>query len=147
MSDGQFNKPHSMSSDTDGNVFVIYMNNHRIQKFTSEGQFIAAWGSEGELDSQFLHPHGLDVDSAGNVYTTDAELLNIQKFTNNGEFVTSWGGIDGTGPSEFSWLESVAVDSMGNVYVADMKNHPISYVHVKNEARFSSFAKFTYNGI
>jgi hypothetical protein len=39
-SDGQFNKPHSMSNDIDGNVYVTDMNNHRIQKFTPEGKFV-----------------------------------------------------------------------------------------------------------
>ena len=39
-SDGQFNKPHSMSNDMDGNVYVTDMNNHRVQKFTPEGQFV-----------------------------------------------------------------------------------------------------------
>jgi tripartite motif-containing protein 71 len=85
---------------------------------TADGQFVTKWGSEGELASQFLHPHGLDVDSAGNIYVTDAELLNIQKFTSDGQFIASWGNVEGTGPSEFSWLESVDVDSAGNVYVA-----------------------------
>ena len=49
----------------------------------------------------------------------------LHRTGSNGEFVTSWGGIDGTRPSEFSWLESVDGDSMGNVYVADMKNHRV----------------------
>lgn len=53
----------------------------------------------------------------GNVYVNDAELFNIQKFTINGGFVTKWGGTEGNGPTEFSWLESVDVDSTGNVYV------------------------------
>ncbi|MGB7295371.1 MAG: hypothetical protein WBC70_07245 [Candidatus Aminicenantales bacterium] len=117
--------PHSMGSDSAGNVYVTDMNNHRIQKFTSDGKFITMWGSEGSADSQFLHPHGVDVDSAGNVYVTDAELLNVQKFSNDGRFVAKWGGTEGTNPTEFSWLESVDVDSAGNIYVADLKNHRI----------------------
>ena len=38
------------------------MNNHRIQKFTSDGQFLAMWGSGGKNDGQFSEPEGLDVD-------------------------------------------------------------------------------------
>lgn len=50
-----------MSSDSEGNLYVTDMNNHRIQKFTSDGKFVAKWGNEGRADAQFLHPHGLDV--------------------------------------------------------------------------------------
>ena len=73
---GQFNKPHSMTFDSQGNVYVTDMNNYRIQKFDSEGKFITMWGSEGEADGQFLHPHGIGIDSQNNLYVTDAELLN-----------------------------------------------------------------------
>ena len=51
--------------DNNGNIYVTDMNNHRIQKFTSDGQFVSKWGSEGTGNSQFLHPHGLDVDAKG----------------------------------------------------------------------------------
>lgn len=38
------------------------MNNHRIQKFTSDGQFLTMWGSGRKDDEQFSEPEGLDVD-------------------------------------------------------------------------------------
>ena len=76
---GQFNKPHSMTFDSQGNVYVTDMNNYRIQKFDSEGKFITMWGSEGEADGQFLHPHGIGIDSQNNLYVTDAELIKVKQ--------------------------------------------------------------------
>jgi hypothetical protein len=43
----------------------------------------------------------------------------FQKFTSDGSFITKWGS-NGTGDGQFSYAGSVAVDSSGNVYVADV---------------------------
>jgi hypothetical protein len=79
--EGQFSGLNDVIVTTDNSIFVPDYENHRIQKFLPDGQFVSKWGSEGTGNSQFLHPHGLDVDAEGNVYVTDAELLDIQKFT------------------------------------------------------------------
>lgn len=46
--------------------------NDRIQKFSSDGQFLTKWGTE-------RCPHGVAVDSSGNVYVTSS-CNSIQKF-------------------------------------------------------------------
>ena len=48
----------------------------------------------------------------------------IQKFDSNGAFITKWGSY-GSEDGQFSSPNSVAVDSSGNVYVADSYNHRI----------------------
>ncbi len=40
---GQFNEPSGIAVDRDGNVYVADRGNHRIQKFTNNGQFITKW--------------------------------------------------------------------------------------------------------
>lgn len=40
---GQFAGPHGIEVDVDGNVYVADTNNHRIQKFTSEGVLLTKW--------------------------------------------------------------------------------------------------------
>ncbi len=42
-----------------------------------------------------------------------------------GLFSLSWGGVTGTGPGEFTHAIDIAVDSAGNVYVADLLNHDV----------------------
>jgi hypothetical protein len=59
------------------------MNNHRIQKFSSEGDFISSFGSEGEGDGQFIEPEGVDVDSEGNIYVVDTGILGFRCFHNH----------------------------------------------------------------
>jgi len=54
--DGQFNSPHGVFVDPSGNVFVVDTNNHRIQKFDTQGVFLAKWGTQGALDGQLNAP-------------------------------------------------------------------------------------------
>jgi len=42
--EGQFWNPTGIAVDATGNVYVADRDNHRIQKFTADGQFINAWG-------------------------------------------------------------------------------------------------------
>jgi len=86
-----FVTPNGVAVDSAGNVYVADSDYHRIQKFTSEGQFISQWGTPGSGDGQFNEPHGIAVDGSGNVYVADYGNQRIQKFTSNGQFITKWG--------------------------------------------------------
>ena len=107
-------------------IFTYQKDNHRIQKFSSEGDFIAAFGSEGTGDGQFTHLHGIAVDPIRNfVYATDTENYDVQKFSTDGTFLKAWGS-EGEADGQFASLESVDVDSQGNVYVADKRGWSVS---------------------
>ncbi len=121
---GQFRYPTDVAVDSSANVYVADKNNHRIQKFNSNGGFITKWGSSGSGDGQFSYPHGVAVDSSANVYVTDYNNNRIQKFNSSGGFITKWGS-SGSGDGQFSHPENVVVDSSGNVYVADTFNNRI----------------------
>ena len=62
-------------------MYVADTGNHRIQKFSPSGQFLAKWGSEGSDDAQFVFPIGVAVDGAGDVYVTDTGNDRVQVFT------------------------------------------------------------------
>ena len=89
------------------NVYVTDMDNHRIQKFDSDGNFITKWGSEGDGDGQFsIVTPGVDVDSSGYVYVIDKEGANVQKFDSDGNFITKWGS-EGDEDGQFSMPEDI----------------------------------------
>lgn len=85
--------------------------------------------------AHFVGPSGIAADSSGNLYVADAFNSTIRKVTPAGVVTTlagavgERGDIDGTGPeARFSSPMGVAVDSSGNVYVADTDNHTIRKV-------------------
>jgi uncharacterized protein (TIGR03663 family) len=125
---GQFTAPAGLALDGEGNLFVADSQNHRIQKFDSEGQFLDVWGTAGGGEGQFNEPWGIAVDGEGNIYVADTWNHRIQKFDANLEFVTTWGGpfLD-VGAREPEPLElfgprDIAIDGEGSVWVTDTGN-------------------------
>jgi DNA-binding beta-propeller fold protein YncE len=121
---GKFKQPYDVATDTAGDVYVCDNRNNRVQKFDSEGFFLAEWGSMGSGDGQFVFPEGIATDLEGNVYVADTGNNRIQKFTSTGAFVTKWGS-HGTADGQFREPSDVAVDDDGNVYVVDTTNDRI----------------------
>ena len=97
---GQFSIPNGIAVDSLGNVYVAdgrdeqYRTggNYRVQKFNSDGTFLATWGTYGSGNGQFSNPQGVAVDSSGNVYVTDGRDIymyqsegnyRVQKFYSN----------------------------------------------------------------
>jgi len=65
--------------------------NCRIQKFTSDGIFIAQWDSPLASDGQLSSPNRVAIAGSGYVYVSDNGNHRIQKFTSDGGFITKWG--------------------------------------------------------
>ena len=136
--------------DSSGNVYVADESNHRIRKITSADRIedrvvntIAGTGTSGFVNgigstAQFNTPTGVVVDSRGNVYVADESNHRIRKITPTGVVSTFVGSgtaafANGTAnTAQFDLPASVAVDSRGNVYVADgNNNHRIRKIEYK----------------
>lgn len=72
-----------MAVGDDGLIYVADTGNQRIQVFTSDGQFLGAWGSAGDDPGQFGFPIIVALDGAGNTYVADIGLGRVQKFQLN----------------------------------------------------------------
>ena len=69
-----------MAIDSVGkSIFVTDTYNHRIQKFTNNGQFVGQWGSQGSSDGQFNFPDRIAIDISDFIYVTDDGNGRIQK--------------------------------------------------------------------
>jgi hypothetical protein len=135
----RFNRPVAVAVDSTGNVYVADLNNQTIRKITAEGVVSTLAGtarSSGSTDgtgsaARFNLPSGVAVDSTGNIYVADQNNQSIRKITSGGVVSTlagqaGYGSTDGTGAAaQFYGPNAVAVDSSGNVYVADYSNFTI----------------------
>ncbi|MGI9089059.1 MAG: hypothetical protein ACR2HH_15165 [Chthoniobacterales bacterium] len=136
----RFHLPSGVAVDSGGNVYVADYSNHTIRKVTSAGMvstLAGLAGSQGSADgsasgARFFNPNGVAVDSGGNVYVAELSNHTIRKVTSSGVVTTlaglagSIGSADGTGSAaRFNYPAGIAVDSGGNVYVADRDNDTI----------------------
>src|SRR5436190_3207012 len=142
-SGAQFSKPTGIAVDTSGNIYVADTFNHTIRKITPTGivtTVAGAAGVSGATDAsgpaaRFNQPGGIAVDAAGYLYVGDTANHTIRKITPAGTVSTLAGsaGISGsanaTGTNaQFNLPQGVAVDSSGNVYVADYGNYTIRMI-------------------
>jgi RHS repeat-associated protein len=149
---GQLREPEGgLATDASGNVWVSDTENSRLEEFNSKGEFVRAVGSSGEGNGQFKTTYGVTVDSKGNVWATDEGNDRVEEFTGEGVFVKTFGwgvsngenkfqictsscraGLQGSGSGEFYVPEGVAVDSKGNIFVADRGNKRVQEFNSEN---------------
>jgi uncharacterized protein (TIGR03663 family) len=118
---GEFREPRDIAVSKDGFVYVADTKNHRIEKFSKEGDFILTFGSEGAGAGQFNQPTGVGVDKLGNVYVADTWNHRIQVFKPSGEFIREFKG----GREGFWAPKDVDFDLLGNIYVVDTGYHRV----------------------
>jgi hypothetical protein len=148
-SDARFLYPEGILVDASGNLYVADTYNYTIRKITSVGTnwvtttIAGLAGNSGTADgtnsaARFSVPAGIAMDGSGNVYVADSSNDTIRKVTPVGTTGTNWvtttiaglasnyGSADGTNSdARFYKPYGVAVDTNGNVYVADEYNHSI----------------------
>src|SRR5207237_911732 len=137
--------PQGVVVDAAGNLFIADTSNFRIRKVSTNGLIatVAGMGGAGyngdniSATSAYLYyPYGVAVDLAGNLLIAASCNHRIRKVSTNGIITTVAGtggtgyngdGIPGTGAS-LTEPHGVAVDTAGNLFIADTYNNRIREV-------------------
>jgi hypothetical protein len=124
IGDGQMYYPYSLRVDNYGNVVVADRDNHRIQIFDKNGNFLKKFGTLGDSDGEFSAPYDVAINSKDEIIVADAFNRRIQVFDSEGKFLYKFGEA-GKNNSQFNVPFSVAVDKEDFLYVSDIYNHRI----------------------
>ena len=152
--------PSGLALDAAGNLFIADTNNNKIRKVDTTGKIstVAGNGIDGStgdggtaINAHLSHPIGVAVDAAGNLFIADTFNNKIRKVSAADGVITTiagdgTGGISGDGgpasKARMNHPESVAVDSAGNLYVADSFNNRIRFISLSG-----SIATIAGNGV
>jgi len=137
--------PASVALDGLGNLYIADTNNQRIRKVNiSTGTITTVAGSGsvglgcngGVATAVGLHnPYGVAADGLGNIYIADTSNQCIRKVASGnittlaGNGLASFSGDGGPATSAaLNYPSGVAVDGVGNVYIADVVNNRVRVV-------------------
>jgi len=140
---GQFNVPHSIATDADGNVYVADRGNRRIQVFDGDGKFLrqimidvpidpnahAAIGNTPTLPitgSQTMAPGApwaICITPPPNqvLYSSDGYPGRIYRLSLDGKILGVFGE-SGKQLKQFGWIHEIACPSENVLYVSELLN-------------------------
>jgi hypothetical protein len=128
----EFCWPTGVAVGSNGHIYVADSDNHRVQVFNSDRNWVATLGTtrvSGDDNSHFNYPHGVTVDASNNVYVADSDNRRVQKCTvvGDGGTCTTFVGVTGEWGDDFghfSYPADVAAVG-GKVFIADAWNNRI----------------------
>ena len=146
----QLNYPYGITIEpNNGNLYIADAMNFRIRKVTTDGVIstVANTGTQANSNddiptvTQFNYPTDVAVDNSGNLYIAYYANHYIRKMTPDGVISTIAGtgtaGYSGDGEdatsAKLNEPISVAIDSSGNLYIADTINHRIRQIVITNK--------------
>ena len=145
--------------DVSGNLFIADFYNNCIRKVDTNGIITTVagngeWGYSGDggpaTNATLDEPYGVAVDSSGNLFISDSSNDRIRKMDTNGVITTvagkdTWGYSGDGGPATNATLNlpsGMALDSIGNLFIADLGNERIRKV-----ALYASYPTLTLNNV
>jgi uncharacterized protein (TIGR03437 family) len=162
----ELHSPEDVAVDSSGNVYIADTANAYIRKVTTDGNinFVAGDGAIGYAGDNgtatlagLVEPYGVAVDSAGNIYICERADGRIRQVNTKGIINTIIGngsnGFSGDGSAALGAMTNlpggIALDSSGNLYIADSMNNRIRKVTNSGSGTISTIAGngvYSYSG-
>lgn len=127
---GRLHYPTDVAFGPDGTAYVADAYNNRIQRYSSEGEYLGSWGGPlglgipGPWKGWFKVATGVHVDGAGRVFVADFYNDRVQAFDSEGQYLGEWGET-GSGNGQMDRPTDIATGPDGRVYVVDFGNDRI----------------------
>lgn len=136
-----FNQPWGIDVGPDGSVYIADTWNHRMMKFTADGDYILEWyaNDPAEPEKSFYGPRDVAVDSKGTVYVSDTGNKRIMVYDENGNFQRSF-GVSGMGEGEFDEQVGISLLDDDRLAVADTWNQRVQVIYVGGDHGMLSMA-------
>jgi len=107
-----FNMPTKAMASATGEVFVSDgYGQHRVHRFSADGELELSWGEEGTGPGQFALPHDVCIDPRNRVLVSDRTNNRIQIFDRDGRFLEQW--------TDIMAPNNIHIDESEIVYVAE----------------------------
>jgi hypothetical protein len=82
---GQFYKPFDLAIDSNGYVYVADSGNHRIHKYSPDGELLASYGRKGQGPGEFQIMGGIAIDNEGRIHVADRSTNRLKVLSPDGE--------------------------------------------------------------
>ncbi len=119
-SNGTFDDAAGLALDSSQNIYVVDRDNHRVQKFDQNGEFLLAFGEHDYSYSpgKLYNPEGIAVDSQDQVWVVDSSHNKIQKFDASGEYLDAFGE-QGSADGQLNSPNGICIDPDGFLWISD----------------------------
>ena len=128
---GHFDFPRGVAVDADDNIYIADKDNYRIQKFTSEGKFVAAVGSRTK---KFACPTGICFNKMNSQLYICDQLNNKIKVISTDLVLVNEFGAEGENQGLLKSPMYASFDSeANNLYVTDFGNNQVQVFTAEGE--------------
>jgi len=136
----EIQRPAAVEIDSNGNLYIADEQNHRVRLVTADGvisTFVGTGDAEPQdedlpaIEMNLPAPYGIAIDTDDNLYVLNRGHDKIHKVSPDGMATrivgTGEGGFSGDGgpaiDAQINNPVAIAVDSVGDLYIADFSNH------------------------
>ncbi|GGP35123.1 NHL domain-containing protein [Streptomyces abikoensis] len=139
--------PNAVATDASGNLYIADTDNHVVRKVDARTRVITTVAGNNDGDyagdgrpavaASLRYPRGVATDASGNLYIADTGNNRVRRVDATTRIITTVAGDGGVGfrgdggaatTATLYTPFGVAVDSLGNLYIADTDNHRIRRV-------------------
>jgi RHS repeat-associated protein len=118
--EGQMSEPVGITTNGGQSFFVVERANNRVEKFGSQGEWLAKFGGPGPGDGQLKEPTAINL-SGSLLWVADTGNNRMQAFTTSYVFSRKF-ATEGSANGQLIKPTGVDTDTSGNVWVSDQGN-------------------------